>query len=125
MPLCLISQVHWFSILNSCMVVIVMSCIVAMIMMRTIRKDLAQYESLIVDPGAPWTPSNGVSVASWPHAGFPNPKIVLQPLPHLILLLSSCCTLIPRHPAIPEIIAWRTVLKLRGMRGCLSHQHGD
>ena len=33
------------------MVVIVMSCIVAMIMMRTIRKDLAQYESLIVDPG--------------------------------------------------------------------------
>ena len=46
------SQVHWFSILNSCMVVVVMSCIVAMIMMRTIRKDLAQYESLIVDPGA-------------------------------------------------------------------------
>ena len=45
-------QVHWFSILNSCMVVVVMSCIVAMIMMRTIRKDLAQYESLIVDPGA-------------------------------------------------------------------------
>ena len=45
-------QVHWFSILNSCMVVLVMACIVAVIMMRTIRKDLAQYESLIVDPGA-------------------------------------------------------------------------
>jgi Endomembrane protein 70 len=44
-------QVHWFSILNSMMVVVVMSCIVAMIMMRTIRKDLAQYESLIVDSG--------------------------------------------------------------------------
>ena len=42
---------HWFSILNSMMVVVVMSCIVAMIMMRTIRKDLAQYESLIVDSG--------------------------------------------------------------------------
>lgn len=44
-------QVHWFSILNSMMVVVVMSCIVAMIMMRTIRKDLAQYEALIVDSG--------------------------------------------------------------------------
>ena len=45
-------QVHWFSILNSLMVVVVMSCIVAMIMMRTIRKDLAQYEALIVEQGA-------------------------------------------------------------------------
>jgi transmembrane 9 superfamily protein 2/4 len=44
-------RVHWFSILNSMMVVVVMSCIVAMIMMRTIRKDLAQYEALIVDSG--------------------------------------------------------------------------
>mmetsp|Transcript_1335 Transcript_1335/g.3985 ORF Transcript_1335/g.3985 Transcript_1335/m.3985 type:complete len:711 (+) Transcript_1335:270-2402(+) len=43
-------RVHWFSILNSLLVVVVMSCIVAMIMMRTIRKDLAQYEALLVDP---------------------------------------------------------------------------
>lgn len=53
---------HWFSILNSMMVVVVMSCIVAMIMMRTIRKDLAQYESLIVDSG-------GASVSAPRHAG--------------------------------------------------------
>ena len=45
-------RVHWFSILNSLMVVVVMSCIVAMIMMRTIRRDLQRYESLLVD-GAP------------------------------------------------------------------------
>ena len=51
---CATLQVHWFSILNSMMVVVVMSCIVAMIMMRTIRKDLAQYESLIVDSGGAW-----------------------------------------------------------------------
>ena len=45
-------RVHWFSILNSLMVVVVMSCIVAMIMMRTIRRDLQRYESLLVD-GSP------------------------------------------------------------------------
>ncbi|KAI7844812.1 hypothetical protein COHA_001692 [Chlorella ohadii] len=44
-------KVHWFSILNSLMVVVVMSCIVAMIMMRTIRRDLQRYEQLLVDGG--------------------------------------------------------------------------
>lgn len=61
-------RVHWFSILNSLMVVVVMSCIVAMIMMRTIRKDLAHYESLLVEPGAPpRTPcfSHGMCTAFW------------------------------------------------------------
>lgn len=42
---------HWFSILNSLMVVLVMSSIVAMIMMRTIRRDLQRYEGLLGDPG--------------------------------------------------------------------------
>ncbi|GAB4818902.1 hypothetical protein N2152v2_005948 [Parachlorella kessleri] len=45
-------KVHWFSILNSLMVVVVMSCIVAMIMMRTIRRDLQRYEQLLVDSGS-------------------------------------------------------------------------
>jgi transmembrane 9 superfamily member 2/4 len=45
-------KVHWFSILNSVMVVVVMSCIVAMIMMRTIRRDLQKYEQLLVDSGS-------------------------------------------------------------------------
>ena len=47
------AQVHWFSILNSLMVVVVMSAIVAMIMMRTVRRDLQRYEQLLVDPGEP------------------------------------------------------------------------
>ena len=42
-----------FSILNSLMVVVVMSSIVAMIMMRTIRRDLARYEGLLGESGAP------------------------------------------------------------------------
>jgi transmembrane 9 superfamily protein 2/4 len=35
------------------MVVVVMSSIVAMIMMRTIRRDLARYEGLLGETGAP------------------------------------------------------------------------
>lgn len=47
-------RVHWFSILNSILVVLVMACIVAMILLRTIRRDLARYEQMLVDAGA-WT----------------------------------------------------------------------
>lgn len=54
-------RVHWFSILNSLMVVVVMSCIVAMIMMRTVRRDLQKYEQLLVD-GAP---GNDVEESGW------------------------------------------------------------
>ena len=46
-------RVHWFSILNSLMVVVVMSSIVAMIMMRTIRRDLQRYEGLLGESSAP------------------------------------------------------------------------
>ena len=40
-----------------------MSCIVAMIMMRTIRRDLQRYEQLLVDGGAApggWRTGRGV-----------------------------------------------------------------
>lgn len=42
-------SVHWFSILNSLLVVLVMSVIVAVILMRTVRRDLAKYEELLVE----------------------------------------------------------------------------
>lgn len=54
-------RVHWFSILNSLMVVVVMSCIVAMIMMRTIRRDLQRYEQLLVDGG----PNDAAEESGW------------------------------------------------------------
>jgi transmembrane 9 superfamily member 2/4 len=44
-------RVHWFSILNSLMVVLIMSSIVAMILMRTVRRDLARYEGLLGETG--------------------------------------------------------------------------
>mmetsp|Transcript_15649 Transcript_15649/g.38973 ORF Transcript_15649/g.38973 Transcript_15649/m.38973 type:complete len:700 (-) Transcript_15649:257-2356(-) len=45
-------KVHWFSIMNSVLVVLVMASIVAMILIRTVRRDLAKYESLMVDGGS-------------------------------------------------------------------------
>ena len=36
-------QVHWFSILNSLVIVLLLSGIVAMIMVRTLRRDLAEH----------------------------------------------------------------------------------
>ncbi len=55
-------RVHWFSILNSLMVVVVMSSIVAMIMLRTIRRDLARYEGILGEPGgSPHLPTAAVA----------------------------------------------------------------
>ena len=56
-------SVHWFSILNSLLVVLVMSVIVAVILMRTVRRDLAKYEELLVEGQARplssiWYPTN-------------------------------------------------------------------
>ena len=57
-------RVHWFSILNSLMVVVVMSSIVAMIMLRTIRRDLARYEGILGESGgSPRLPA--AATASW------------------------------------------------------------
>eukprot|EP00879_Flechtneria_rotunda_P009211 GHRR01009644.1.p1 GENE.GHRR01009644.1~~GHRR01009644.1.p1 ORF type:complete len:502 (+),score=157.04 GHRR01009644.1:1316-2821(+) len=42
-------KVHWFSILNSMLIVLVMATLVAMILIRTVRRDLAKYEQLVVD----------------------------------------------------------------------------
>ncbi|KZV21613.1 hypothetical protein F511_17638 [Dorcoceras hygrometricum] len=39
-------QIHWFSIINSLMIVIFLSGIVAMIMMRTLYKDIVKYNQL-------------------------------------------------------------------------------
>ena len=58
-------RVHWFSILNSLMVVLVMSSIVAMIMMRTIRRDLQRYEGLLGDAGQPSLHSFAQQLTQW------------------------------------------------------------
>lgn len=42
-------QVHWFGIMNSVIVVLVMATLVALILIRTVRKDLTKYEQLMMD----------------------------------------------------------------------------
>ncbi|CAI7802553.1 unnamed protein product [Closterium sp. NIES-53] len=39
-------QIHWFSIINSLMIVLFLSGMVAMIMMRTLHRDISQYNQL-------------------------------------------------------------------------------
>ena len=41
--LCIASQIHWFSIFNSFMMVIFLTGLVSMILMRTLRADYARY----------------------------------------------------------------------------------
>lgn len=83
-------RVHWFSILNSLMVVLVMSSIVAMIMMRTIRRDLQRYEGLLGDAGL-----YSISVASCPWHLFSIAMLCLYLyLHHQPPLLSYCQTLV-------------------------------
>lgn len=40
------AQIHWFSIINSVMIVLFLSGMVAMIMMRTLRADINKYNQL-------------------------------------------------------------------------------
>ena len=39
-------QIHWFSIVNSLMIVLFLSGMVAMIMLRTLHRDISQYNQL-------------------------------------------------------------------------------
>ena len=39
-------QIHWFSIINSLMIVLFLSGMVAMIMMRTLHRDISKYNQL-------------------------------------------------------------------------------
>mmetsp|Transcript_1088 Transcript_1088/g.3258 ORF Transcript_1088/g.3258 Transcript_1088/m.3258 type:complete len:662 (+) Transcript_1088:300-2285(+) len=42
-------QVHWFSVINSVIVVLVLSGVVMIILLRTVRRDLVKYEELLGD----------------------------------------------------------------------------
>lgn len=42
------TNIQWFSILNSLMIVIFLSGMVAMIILRTLHKDIARYNQVII-----------------------------------------------------------------------------
>lgn len=46
------SQIHWFSIVNSCIVVLFLTAMVAMIIIRVLHKDFIRYNRMTDDPEA-------------------------------------------------------------------------
>ena len=43
-------EIHWFSIMNSTLIVLFLSAMVAVILMRTLRRDFSKYNRVDVDP---------------------------------------------------------------------------
>ena len=83
-------QIHWFSIINSLAIVLLLTGIVAMIMMRTLRRDFNRYneqdkEDLQVAPRAQMGPlppgctrlppgrTHGCSPPGFQDSGIPSP----------------------------------------------------
>ncbi len=66
-------QIHWFSIINSLMIVLFLSGMVAMIMMRTLHRDISKYNQLE-------TAEEAQEETGW--------KLVRQPAPSLAPLQS-------------------------------------
>jgi hypothetical protein len=42
-------SMHWFSMLSSVLAMLFMGVLVAVILMRTVRRDLAKYEELLIE----------------------------------------------------------------------------
>jgi hypothetical protein len=58
-------SIHWFSILNSSMIVLFLTGMVALIMIRTLRSDLKRYPSIFL---ARRRPRSDVAVVQVQHA---------------------------------------------------------
>ncbi len=73
-------QIHWFSIINSLMIVLFLSGMVAMIMMRTLHRDISKYNQL--DSAEEAQEETGWKLVSPPPPPFPlslPPKFMQYP----------------------------------------------
>ena len=43
------NKIHWFSIVNSLLVVLLLTIVIALVLVRTLHKDIAKYNSVIMD----------------------------------------------------------------------------
>ena len=43
------NKIHWFSIINSLLVVLLLTIVIALVLIRTLHKDIAKYNSVIMD----------------------------------------------------------------------------
>ena len=66
-------QIHWFSIINSLMIVLFLSGMVAMIMMRTLHRDISKYNQLETADEAQ-EETGWKLVSSWPPRRLAHPR---------------------------------------------------
>ena len=73
-------QIHWFSIINSLMIVLFLSGMVAMIMMRTLHRDISKYNQLeTADEAQEETGWKLVRISSFAISPKPYSSRILQP----------------------------------------------
>lgn len=86
------SQVHWFSIVNSFMVVCFLSGIIFVILLKTVRRDLSQYEEMLTEKGEDIKEDSGWKLVSGD---------VFRPPPMVLSLVS-----IGRHIFLASFFFW-------------------
>ena len=107
--------IHWFSIVNSLMIVLFLTGMVAMIMLRTLHRDIAKYNQLeSVDEAQEetgWKLVHGDVFRPPPHASHLATYVgtgvqllgmslvtMVRNVPALLLLVSVLVILLPRYP---------------------------
>ena len=76
-------QIHWFSIINSLMIVLFLSGMVAMIMMRTLHRDISQYNQLD-------SAEEAQEETGWKLVSPPSISVHLLASPHTLNRFSAC-----------------------------------
>lgn len=86
-------QIHWFSIVNSLMIVLFLSGMVAMILLRTLHRDIAKYNDMDADDSAEetgWKLVHGDVFRKPPH----SKALAVSVGSGVQLLVCSCVTLV-------------------------------
>jgi len=86
-------QIHWFSIVNSLMIVLFLSGMVAMILLRTLHRDIAQYNDMAAEDTVEetgWKLVHGDVFRKPPHSRF----LAVAVGTGIQLLVCACVTLI-------------------------------
>ena len=82
-------QIHWFSIINSLMIVLFLSGMVAMIMLRTLHRDISNYNQLE-------TVEEAQEETGWKLVRADHPWLLLCTLlPGRQTYATACCTALP------------------------------
>ena len=90
-------QIHWFSIINSVMIVLFLSGMVAMIMLRTLHRDITKYNQLEANEEAQEETGWKLVCAAAPAAAvtallLPLLPLICAPPERMVLVVRASCT---------------------------------